>query len=66
MELFRKKAILKNFAKLRWKHQCQSLFFNKIATVGLIIKSLWQMWIAVGFMKIFGTAFYRIPMNGYF
>ena len=30
-EVFYKVDVLKNFAKLTGKHQCQSLFFNKIA-----------------------------------
>ena len=30
-EVFRKKGILKNFAKFTGKHQCQSLFSNKVA-----------------------------------
>ena len=30
-EVFRKKGILRNFAKFTGKHLCQSLFFNKVA-----------------------------------
>ena len=30
-EVFCKKGILRNFAKFIGKHQCQSLFFNKVA-----------------------------------
>ena len=30
-----KKGVLRNFAKLKGKHLCQSLFFNKV--VGLIL-----------------------------
>ena len=30
-----KKGVLKNFAKFTGKHLCQSLFFNKIANLGL-------------------------------
>ena len=29
--MFRKKSVLRNFAKSTWKHLCQSLFFNKFA-----------------------------------
>ena len=29
--MFSKKGVLKNFAKLKGKHMCQSLFFNKFA-----------------------------------
>ena len=31
-EVFRKKGVLKNFAKFTGKDLCQSLFFNKIVT----------------------------------
>ena len=34
-EAFCKKAVQKNFAKLIGKHQCQGLFVNKIAYVGV-------------------------------
>ena len=37
-EVFCKKGILRNFAKLTGKHLCQSLFFNKVA--GLRSKTL--------------------------
>ena len=30
-----KKGVLRNFAKCTGKHQCQSLFFNKAAGLGL-------------------------------
>ena len=30
-EVFRKKGVLRNFVKFTEKHQCQSLFFNKVA-----------------------------------
>ena len=29
-EVFRKKGVLRNFAKVIGKHLCQSLFFNKV------------------------------------
>ena len=32
-EVFRKKSVLRNFAKFTGKHLCQNLFFNKV--VGL-------------------------------
>ena len=32
-----KKDVLRNFAKLTGKHLCQSLFFNKVASLGLQI-----------------------------
>ena len=30
-EVLCKKVVLRNFAKFKGKHQCQSLFFNKVA-----------------------------------
>ena len=30
-EVFCKKGVIRNFAKLTGKHLCQSLFFNKVA-----------------------------------
>ena len=30
-----KKGVLRNFAKFTGKHLCQSLFFNKVAGLGL-------------------------------
>ena len=35
-EVFYKKGVLRNFAKLTGKHLCQGLFFNKVA--GLFFK----------------------------
>ena len=32
-EVFFRKGVLRNFAKFAGKHQCQSLFFNKVAGV---------------------------------
>ena len=43
-ELFHKKGALKNFAKFKGKHLCQSLLFYKIADLRpatLLKKSLW-------------------------
>ena len=34
-EVFCKKSVLRNFTKLRGKHLCQSLFFNKVAASDL-------------------------------
>ena len=34
-EVFCKKGVLRNFAKLTGKHLCQSLFFNKVAELKL-------------------------------
>ena len=33
--VFCKKGVLRNFAKFPGKHLCQSLFFNKVAGLGL-------------------------------
>ena len=33
LEAFYKKGVLKNFAKFTGKYLCQSLFFNKVATL---------------------------------
>ena len=38
MEMFRKKAVLRNFAKFTGKHLCQGPLFNKVA--GLIPATL--------------------------
>ena len=32
-DVFCKKGVLRNFAKFTGKHQCQSLFFNKVASL---------------------------------
>ena len=34
-KVFCKKGVLENFAKLTGKYLCQSLFFNKVACLGL-------------------------------
>ena len=34
-DVFFKKGVLKNFAKFTGKHQCQSLFFDKLQGLGL-------------------------------
>ena len=33
-EVFFKKGVFRNFAKFTGKHLCQSLFFNKLASLG--------------------------------
>ena len=48
----KKKVVLKNFAKFKGKHLCQSIFFNKVA--GLM---LWHRCFPVNFAKRL-----RIPM----
>ena len=44
-----KKGVLENFAKFTEKHLCQSLFFNKFAT--LLKKRLWHKCFPVDFAK---------------
>ena len=36
-EVFCKKGVLRNFTKFTGKHLCQSLFFNKVADVRLLL-----------------------------
>ena len=51
---------LKSFAKFTGKHQCQSLFFNKVARLRpatLIKKKLWHKWFSVNFAKFLRTPF---------
>ena len=58
-EVFCKKGVLKNFAKFKGKHLCQSLFFNKVAgprPAPLLKKRLWHRCFPVNFAK-----FLRIP-----
>ena len=43
-EVFCKKSVLRNFAKFIGKHQCQSLFFNKVAGLRpFFIEHLWWL-----------------------
>ena len=51
-EVFCKKGVLRNFAKITEKHLCQSLFFNKVA--GL---RLWYRCFPVNFAKFLRTPF---------
>ena len=37
-EVFCKKGVFGNFAKITGKHPCQSLFFNKVANFNFILK----------------------------
>ena len=59
-EVFYKKDVLKNFAKFREKHLCQSLFFNKVAglrSATLLKKRLWHRCFPVKFAKFLRTPF---------
>ena len=64
-EVFCKKGVLRNFAKLTGKPLCQSLSFNKIAGLRpatLLRQRLWQMF-SCEFCEIFtNTFFYRTPL----
>ena len=47
LEMFCKIGVLRNFAKVTEKHLCQSLFFNKVASLRpttLLKKRLWHRW----------------------
>ena len=58
-EVFRKKGVLRNFAKFRGKHLCQSFFFNKVAgrPATLLKKRLWRRCFPVNFAKFLRTPF---------
>ena len=61
LEMFCKKGVLKNFAKSKGKHLCQSLFFNKVAglrSATLLKKRLWYKCFPVNFVKLLRTPFY--------
>ena len=57
-------GLKENFAKFIGKHLwCQSLFFNKVARLGLnfIKKETWHRCFPVNFAKFLRTPFYRTP-----
>ena len=57
---FWKKDILENFANSTGKHQCQSLFFNKVealSPVTLLKKRLQHRCFPMDFAKYFGVTF---------
>ena len=59
-EVFCKKGVLRNFAKLIGKYLCQSFFFNKVAGLGpatLLKKRLWHRCFPVNFAKFLRTPF---------
>ena len=39
-EVFYKKGFLRNFEKFTGKHLCQSLFFNKVASLAKFLRTL--------------------------
>ena len=54
LEVFCKKSVLRNFAKFTGKHLCQSLFFNKFASLRsatLLKKRIWHRCFPVNFGK---------------
>ena len=60
-----RKGVLRNFAKFTGKHLCQSLFFNKVASLRppTSWKSLWNRCFPVNFMLkllVFVTSFFII------
>ena len=64
-EVFYKNGVLRNLAKFRGKHLCQSLLFNKVAGLSpatLLKKRLWHKCFLVNFAKFLRTPFlHRIP-----
>ena len=54
------KNVLRNFAEFKGKHLCQSLFFNKVASLRpptLLKKRLWHRCFPVNFAKFLRTPF---------
>ena len=53
-----KRDVLKKFTKFIGKHQCHSLFFNKVAALRpatLLKKRLWQRYFLLNFAKLLKT-----------
>ena len=60
-EVFCKKGVLRNIAKLTGKHLYQSLFFNKVAGLSaatLLKKRLWHKCFPVNFAQFLETSFF--------
>ena len=55
-EVFYKKGVVKNFAKFKGKHLCQSLFLNKVA--GLIKKEILAQVFSCEFRETFKNTFF--------
>ena len=69
-DIFGKKGVIKNFAKFKRKHLCQSLFFNKTAafrTVTLLKKRLWPkkylLSVAIRFSCFYSFFSFHIILN---
>ena len=59
--MFCSKDVLRNFAKSTGKHLCQSLFFNKVASLRpatLLKKRLWHRRFPVNFAKFLRATFF--------
>ena len=58
-DVFSKKGTLKSFTKFTEKHQCRSLFLNKVAGLSLTLlkKRLWHRCFPVNFAKFLRTPF---------
>ena len=59
-EVFCKKGVLRNIAKLKGKHLRQSLFFDKVASFRpetLLKRRLWYRCFSANFVKFLGTLF---------
>ena len=59
--MFCKNGILRNFGKFTGKHLCQSLYFNKVASLRpatLFKKRLWHRCFPVNFAKFLKTLFF--------
>ena len=57
-----KKAFLRNFPKFTGKHLCQSLLFNKVASLkpaALLKKRFWHRCFPVNFAKFLRTPFFK-------
>ena len=55
-----RKSVLRNFATFTRKHQCHSLFFDKVAGLRpatLLEKRLWHRFFSVNFAKFLRTPF---------
>ena len=69
LEVFCKKAVFKNFAKVTGKHLCRSLFFNKVPgpmPAILLKKTFRHRCFPVNFVKFLRTDFYRIRLDDCF
>ena len=59
-EVFRKKGVLRSFAKFTGKHLCQSLYFNKVTGLRpatILKKRVWHRYFSMNFAKSLRTLF---------